>query len=68
MRVKIGNTWHIATPGKAIMVELTEKDKRNISLMRADSCYAEFHEEDGRTKDQMRKWMDKKENSDEAVS
>jgi hypothetical protein len=37
MRVKVGDTWHEATPDAPIAVELTAKDRENIAAMLPDA-------------------------------
>ena len=49
MRIKVGDEWHEAEPGKPIMVELTERDKHNLSNMFLNQSvsdkYALFHDD-----------------------
>lgn len=59
MRIKVGDQWHQVEPGKAIMVELTGADRRNIANM-ADGCtkYAVFDDADQRSADHKLAWME----------
>lgn len=59
MRIKIGDTWHEAEPGKAIMVELSDDDKSNLSRMAPEATkYAVFTDDDPRTREQKLEWME----------
>lgn len=58
MRVKYGDQWFECEPGKPLMVELTEGDKRNIANMHPDATkYACFDDSDATTADETRAWM-----------
>lgn len=59
MRIKVGGIWHEAEPGKAVMVEFTDDDKRNIARMAPEATkYAVFTDDDGRTREQKLEWME----------
>ena len=60
MRVKVGDVWYKAGPGRPVMVELTEMNKRYIAGMHEDAkLYAEFSGDDPLYPDpeSMRRWM-----------
>ena len=58
MRVKIGNHWHSIKPDSAIMVELSDADRRNIANMAPGArFYGSFHPQDERDEDQKVAWM-----------
>ena len=47
MRVKVGDQWFEAGPGRPVMVELTPADRRNIANMAESATrYALFHDAD----------------------
>jgi len=59
MRVKVGNDWFQCEPGKPIMVELTDQDKKNISAMLPQATrYAIFDDDDNLANEQKFAWMD----------
>lgn len=60
MRVKVGNQWFSAEPGKPVAVELTDQDKANIANMLPHCTrYGQFDDRDvgPTTIDQRRAWM-----------
>ncbi|ESQ82364.1 hypothetical protein AEAC466_17220 [Asticcacaulis sp. AC466] len=59
MRVKIGSVWHKSEPGRPIMVELSDSDKKYIAGMHADaSRFAQFDESDTTTYLEKLTWME----------
>lgn len=59
MRIKVGDDWHHVEPGKAIMVELTDADRRNIANMAENATkYAVFDDADPRSTNQKLAWME----------
>ena len=57
MRVKVGNNWFQAEPGQPIMVELNEKDKKNIAEMGDSTRYALFDNLTEMTKSEKVEWV-----------
>lgn len=58
MRVKIGNEWHAVEHGKPILVELSAKDKDNISNMHPDATmYAVAEDNEFASADDFRAWI-----------
>lgn len=58
MRFKVGDQWFQLEPGRPIMVELTEEDKRNIANMDPKATkYAVFHDDERATKEEKLAWM-----------
>lgn len=58
MRVKVGDTWHEASPESPIMVELTEQDRWNIANMAPEATrYACFSCECPKTAHEKYEWM-----------
>lgn len=58
MRVKVGDKWFAAEPGRPIMVELKNGDKENIVNMHPDAaCYALFDDADKTTAEEKLAWM-----------
>lgn len=58
MRIKIGDEWHAIAPGKPIMAELSDDDKRNIVNMLPECTkYAVFDDADETTSDEKLAWM-----------
>lgn len=58
MRVKWGDQWIEAKPDLPIMIELTKKDRENISNMHADATrYACFDDADTTTTEEKLAWM-----------
>jgi hypothetical protein len=61
MRIKIGNRWHVVTPGTPIMVEFEGNDHKNIMNMAPGATkYAVFPERADTTEDDARAWMNDK--------
>ncbi len=59
MRVKIGDQWFEPAADQAIMIELTEGDRRNIRNMAPGATkYAVFHDDDERDHGEMNAWME----------
>jgi len=58
MRVKIGASWHEVSAQKAIMVEFSEADLRNVANMAPGArFYGQFDPADERTPDEKLAWM-----------
>lgn len=59
MRVKIGNRWHDVVSDGPLCVELTDADRRNIAAMVPHATkYAVFSDDDERSSDEKREWME----------
>lgn len=59
MRFKVGNSWFFVGPAQALMIELTEADKKNIAAMVPGATkYAAFDDHDPRSNEERLAWMD----------
>lgn len=57
MRVKVGDQWHEAAPGKPIMVELEPGDKENIAAMHPDAKKYAIFDDEATSEAEKRAWM-----------
>lgn len=58
MRVKAGDRWHAVDTTRAIMIELSDADRRNIANMAPGArFYACFDDKDARSPDEKLAWM-----------